>query len=207
MIMDLETRRQGVHLFSGLLFALIVHMLPTSYGFAFLAIMAVLTFIVSKFIIKGKKIPFFSWLVAKTERKGKAPASGVTWYFLGVLFIFVLSVFFGIDKIFVTSAMLIVAIGDSFCTGLGRKIGRKRLPRTTTKSYEGSLIGFGTAFFAAAFALKLILPTTPAMIIAGAGAFVGMIAEAYVRFIDDNLTIPILSWLAMVIVAGLLGFL
>ena len=207
MIIDLETRRQGIHLFSGVLFALIVQLLSVSYGFAFLGTMAVLTFVVSSSIKTGKKVPFFSWLVKKTERKGKPPASGVTWYFLGVLFIFVLSVLFGIDKIFVVAAMLIVAIGDSICTGLGRKIGKKRLPHTTTKSYEGSFIGFGSAFFAAAFVLKLILPTTPAMIIAVTGAVVGMLSEAYIGVIDDNVTIPVFSWAAMVITASLLGVL
>ncbi len=167
--------------------------------------MAVLTFLVSKSIQAGKKIPFFSWLVKKTERKGKPPASGVTWYFLGVLLIFVLSILLRTGKEYVVAAMLIVAIGDSICTGLGRKIGRKRLPHTTTKSYEGSFIGFGTAFFAAAFVLKLMLPTTPAMVIAAVGAIVGMLSEAYIRLIDDNLTIPVLSWAAMVIAAALIG--
>ena len=204
--MDLETRRQGVHLFTGLIFATIIHLLPTMGGFIFLGTMALLTFLFSKIMMKGKKIPFFSWLVDKTERKGKPPASGVTWYFLGVLFIFVLSIWLGIDKIFVIAAMLIVAIGDSICTGLGRKIGKKRLPRTTTMSYEGSTIGFGAAFFGAAFVLQLIMPTTPAMLIAAAGAFVGLIAEAYIR-LDDNLTIPVCSWAAMVIVGSMLGVL
>ena len=140
-----------------------------------------------------------------TERKGKPPASGVTWYFLGVLSIFVASLYLGIAKEFVVAAMLIVAIGDSICTGLGRKIGRKRLPRTQTKSYEGSVVGFGAAFFGAAFVLKLLLPTTEAMIIAAVGAVVGMLAEAYLTMIDDNLSIPIAAWLAMVVVATLIG--
>ncbi|MFC2174290.1 diacylglycerol/polyprenol kinase family protein [archaeon] len=205
MIIDLETRRQAVHLFSGLFFASVVHLTTMEEGFAFLGIAALLTFAFSKMIKGGKKVPFLSWLVDKTERKGKPPASGVTWYFLGVLFIFVASMYLGIAKEFVVAAMLIVAIGDSICTGLGRKIGRKKLPRTKTKSYEGSLVGFGAAFFGAAFVLKLLLPTTEAMIIAGAGAIVGMIAEAYLTMIDDNLSIPILAWLAMVIAASVIG--
>ena len=206
MQFDLETRRQGVHLFTGLLFAAIVHVLPVELGFAFLGVMAGGTVAVSKIITSGHRVPIFSWLVKKTERKGKPPASGVTWYFLGVFLIFVLSMLMGIAKDYVIAAMLIVAIGDSICTGLGRKIGKKRLPRTTTKSYEGSFIGFGTAFFGAAFVLNLTLATTPAMIIAATGAFVGLLAEAYVK-IDDNLTIPVLSWLAMVIVALFIGVL
>ncbi|MCK4327932.1 MAG: hypothetical protein KAW41_05725 [Candidatus Diapherotrites archaeon] len=205
MIIDLETRRQALHLFSGLFFASIVHLSTTEEGFAFLAICSFLTFVLSSRIKRGKKIPFFSWLVDNTERKGKPPASGVTWYFLGVLSIFVASLYLGIAKEFVVAAMLIVAIGDSICTGLGRKIGRKRLPRTQTKSYEGSVVGFGAAFFGAAFVLKLLLPTTEAMIIAAVGAVVGMLAEAYLTMIDDNLSIPIAAWLAMVVVATLIG--
>lgn len=205
MIIDLETRRQAVHLFSGLFFAAIVYMSTLGEGFVFLGIAAILTFMFTKLIKRGKKVPFFSWLVNKTERKGKPPASGVTWYFLGVLLIFVASVYAGVAKEYVVAAMLIVAIGDSICTGLGRKIGKKKLPRTQTKSYGGSVVGFGAAFFGAAFMLKLVLPTTEAMIIAGVGAFVGMLAEAYLTMIDDNLSIPVAAWLAMVAVAMAIG--
>ncbi len=205
MIIDLETRRQAVHLFSGLFFASLVYMMSTVEALAFLGIAAICTVVFSWLIKRGHRVPFFNWLVKKTERKGKPPASGVTWYFLGVLFIFVASIYLGIAKEFVVAAMLVVAIGDSICTGLGRKIGRKKLPRTKTKSYEGSILGFGAAFFGAAFVLKLALPTMPSMIIAGSGAFIGMLAEAYLISIDDNLTIPVTAWTAMVIVAMFIG--
>ena len=207
MIIDLETRRQAVHLFSGLFFAAVVHVTTPEQGFLFLGLAAILTFACTKLIKKGAKVPFFSWLVDKTERKGKPPASGVTWYFLGVFTIFVASVYLGIAKEFVVAAMLIVAIGDSVCTGLGRKIGKKKLPRTQTKSYGGSVVGFGAAFFGAAFILKLLLPTAEAMLVAASGAVVGMLAEAYLTMIDDNLSIPVLAWLAMVVAASVLGVL
>jgi len=205
MILDLETRRQATHLLSGLFFATAVYALDTMYAFALLGIAALLTFVLSFEIKKGKRVPVFSWLVTKTERKGKPPASGVTWYFLGVILIFVASLMMHVPKEIVVAAMLVVAIGDSICTGLGRKIGTKRLPYTTTKSYEGSFIGFGAAFFGAAFVLKLALSTGNAMILAAVGATVGMLTEAYLRCLDDNFTIPVMAWLAMVIAATLLG--
>lgn len=207
MIIDLETRRQAVHLFSGVLFAFLVHLMTPSEALAFLGIAATLTFVFSWLIQHGYKVLFFDWLVKKTERKGKPPASGVTWYFLGVLLVFVASLYFEISKAYVVAAMLIVAIGDSISTGLGRKIGTKYLPHTKTKSYEGSLIGFGSAFFGAAFVLKLSMATTPAIVIAGIGSFVGMLTEAYLRGLDDNLTIPVVAWMAMIISASAMGVL
>ncbi|MCD6522124.1 MAG: hypothetical protein J7K68_00060 [Candidatus Diapherotrites archaeon] len=200
VIVDLETKRQAVHLVSGIIFALAVFYLPSDMAFYFLTAGAILTVIFAEQIEQGKNIIFFSKLVKHTERKGKPPASGVTWYFLGVLFIMVLyHLWLGLPKIFIVASMLVVAIGDSICTGLGRKIGRKKLPRTQTKSYRGSGIGFGLAFVGALIALNTYFDFKTSFVIAAIGSVVGMLTEAYLRGLDDNLTIPIMSCSAMVI--------
>jgi len=172
--------------------------LPLQWGFALLAAAAGLTFFFRKQLERGRDMMLVSKLIKHTERKGKRIASGLPWYFAGVLTVFVV---FGlvahVPKEIVVATMLIIAIGDSLCTGVGRKIGKRKLPRTTTKSYRGSLIGFSFAFVAAAVALQP-LGTETAIAVAFAGSLIGMLAEAYIK-LDDNFTIPVLSASAMVI--------
>jgi dolichol kinase len=196
--MHLETKRQAVHGISGVLFAIAILLLPLELGFVLLAVSTILLFFFRKQLENGRDMFLVSKLVKHTERKGKRIASGVPWYFAGVLTVFVVfGLIAAVPKEIVVASMLIVAVGDSLCTGLGRKIGKKKLPRTTTKSYRGSLIGFFFAFLVAAFVLQPLGNET-AIIVGFAGAFVGMLAEAYVK-LDDNFTIPVLSASAMVI--------
>ncbi len=196
--MHLETKRQAVHGISGIIFAMAVWYLPLQWGFVLLAAAAGLTFFFRKQLERGRDMMLVSKLIKHTERKGKRIASGLPWYFAGVLTVFVV---FGlvahVPKEIVVATMLIIAIGDSLCTGVGRKIGKRKLPRTTTKSYRGSLIGFSFAFVAAAVALQP-LGTETAIAVAFAGSLIGMLAEAYIK-LDDNFTIPVLSASAMVI--------
>jgi len=205
VVIDLETKRQAVHLVSGLIFASIVYVLPVDISFYLLGFGAIMTFVFKDRMEQGKKVLLFSKLVKHTERKGKPPASGVTWYFFGVLIILTIFVLWlGLPKEFVVASMLIVAIGDSICTGLGRKIGKKKLPKTKTKSYRGSGIGFFLAFVGALAVLNTVFDFKTAFVISAVGAFIGMLAEAYLIWIDDNLTIPVLSCCAMVIAHYLL---
>jgi dolichol kinase len=206
---DLETRRKTLHLLSGVAFAATVHFLEDpSDAFIFLFTGAVLTLIFSYEISEGKKVPIVSWVVKKTERANRAPGSGVTWYFLGVLVMFVLFYYqLGVPKQFIVASMLVLAIGDGVSTGLGRKLGKRLLPKTKTKSWAGTGLGFLLSFFA----LPFVFSTMPGIIdwhvilLSFAGSFVGMLTEAYSPWVNDNLSIPLTSCAAITGTAWLLG--
>jgi dolichol kinase len=196
---DLETRRQTIHMVSGLILAALVLHLDSYFGFVLLVTGLILTIAFSKMIESGMKVPLFSRLVRMGGRNREKVANGVMWYFVGVTIIMLI---FGIGlnmKSIVVASMLIVAVGDSISTGLGSKVGNLRLPRTKTKTFEGTGLGFAFAFLGALFVLQ---PLT-----AFVGALAGMITEAYISpelGLDDNFTIPILSCSAMYILISVL---
>jgi dolichol kinase len=205
MQLDLETKRQAVHFLSGTGIAGIVYALPSLWALAFLAGSGLVTFVFRHLILNGHHVPLFSRLVEHTERPGKPPGSGVTWFFLGNTLAFVVfTLVAGVPKEFVVAAMLVLSIGDSVCVAIGRAVGKKRLPMTRTKTWWGSLTGFGAAFFGASFVLNLVLPAGQAVIVAFAGALAGMLTEAYLRSVDDNFSIPVMACSAMIIAFSLL---
>lgn len=205
---DLESKRQAIHLIFGVFFASIVYFLSPEQGFAFLFGGAALTLLISLEISEGRKVPIFYWVVRHTERANHTPGSGVTWYFFGVLLTFSIFYFYlAIPKEIIVASMLILAIGDSVCTGLGRKLGKRLLPKTKTKSWAGSGLGFLFSFLGAPLPLLKIFPPNQAIVIAFIGASVGMLTEAYLRKLNDNLTIPLASCTAMSLAAYWLGWL
>lgn len=92
------------------------------------------------------------------------------------------------------AALIIFLVGDAFAALVGRPLGRTRLGRTG-KSLEGTL-----AFIATAFVSTLPVPdlTWPTILI---GALVGAGAELLPGPINDNLRIPLLAGLAMLLAA------
>jgi dolichol kinase len=194
--MHIETKRKIVHSLMGVAFAALIYQLPAIYGLILLVAGALATFAFRGQLEKHRDLFLVSKIVKHTERAGKRAGSGVTWYFLGVTFVFVVfGLVAGVPKELVIASMLVVAIGDAVCVLVGRRIGKRKLPRTTTKSYNGSLFGFLSAFAAAAYVLQPLGFDT-AVALAFAGAFTGMLAEAYLP-LNDNLTIPVMSACAM----------
>ncbi|MCD4740270.1 hypothetical protein K8R43_03705 [archaeon] len=210
---DLETKRQMIHLCSGLCFAIILFLLAQNdplrgpdQGFMFLLGGAALTLLISLEISDGRKVPLFYWIVRHTERENDAPGKGVTWYFFGVLITYgVFYYVFHVNQVLIIASMLVLAIGDSVCTGIGRKIGRRLLPKTETKSWAGSGLGFILSAIAAPLPLMTIFPLGESVIVGFIGAGFGMLIEAYLRRFNDNLTIPIAACAAMTIASYLLG--
>lgn len=92
------------------------------------------------------------------------------------------------------AALIIFLVGDAFAAIIGRPLGRTRLGRTG-KSLEGTL-----AFIVTAFAATLPVPglTWQTILI---GALVGAGAELLPGPVNDNLRIPLLSGLAMLLAA------
>jgi dolichol kinase len=201
----LETRRKTLHGIFRIALAGIVYFLPIELSFLVLGVIALITIAFARLVKKGHNIPLVSYVVELTERKGKSPAYGVLWYFLGVLStIIAFGLIAHVQKEIIVAAMLIVAIGDSVSTGLGRIVGKRRMPKTITKTYEGTGYGFAFAFLGASIVLMQAYSLPFALVEAAIGAGVGMLAEAYIRALNDNFTIPILSCAAMVLANSIL---
>ena len=92
------------------------------------------------------------------------------------------------------AALAFIIVGDSFAAIIGRRFGRHRFGR---KSVEGSLAClFGTGIVACIgplFGLDLR--------VALAGAVVAAVTEALSTRVDDNVSVPLVSGLAMTLLA------
>ena len=90
-------------------------------------------------------------------------------------------------------SITVLALGDAFSTAIGI-FGKHRIFYNRKKTWEGTLAGFAAAF-AGCFLInpQLALPA----------AFVGMLAESLPLRIDDNLTIPILTGIALSVIVWL----
>jgi len=90
------------------------------------------------------------------------------------------------------AAIVILTLGDSSATLFGKKFGRMTFPFNKGKKVEGSVFGFLPAFIGA---LIFVNPKKALV-----GAFIGMLIEVLPSPINDNLTVPIGSGLAMTII-------
>ncbi|MFQ5759250.1 MAG: diacylglycerol/polyprenol kinase family protein, partial [Candidatus Bathyarchaeia archaeon] len=87
------------------------------------------------------------------------------------------------------ASVAVLTLGDGFATIFGRKIGRTVFPFNKGKMMEGSIFGFLFAFMGA----MLFVSPVKALI----AAATGMIIECLPLPVNDNLTIPIISGLAL----------
>jgi dolichol kinase len=94
------------------------------------------------------------------------------------------------------AALTFIIVGDTFAALIGRKFGRHRFGR---KSIEGSLACLAGTVIAALIVPDLSLP------VALTGAAVATVAEAVSDKIDDNISVPIISGLAMTLLSRILA--
>jgi dolichol kinase len=113
--------------------------------------------------------------------------TGATYILLSVCFTVALY-----DKPIAIAALAFIIVGDSFAAIIGRRFGRHRF---RTKSVEGSL-----ACLVGTIIVACLTPGLP-LAIGLAGALVATIVEALSFNIDDNISVPIVSGLAMTLIA------
>ncbi len=198
-------RKFFVHGLNGLVFSFLVYILPVKVSLLFFLVLLGVTIYFARKMTMGKKYPILSWLVAKAERKGRPIGKGAVWYFYGVVLILAVFGLIGVPRIILASALLVVALGDSVSTGLGRIIGKRRLPKTKTKTYEGTGLGMLFAFVGIFLVMLTQYNITVSFWLAFSGSVVGMLTEAYLKGPDDNFTIPVMSASAMVITLSILS--
>ncbi len=197
-------RKFFVHGINGIILATLVYLLPIKISIA-LAVLILGTIIYfARRITAGKRYPFLTWLVEKAERKNKPVGKGAIWYFYGLVFILVVFGLSGVPRQIIASSLLVVALGDSVSTGLGRIIGKRRLPKTKTKTWEGTSLGILFAFVGIFLVLLITYDIQFSFWLAFSGSFFGMLTEAYMKQPDDNFTIPVMSCAAMTFTYALL---
>ncbi len=103
------------------------------------------------------------------------------------------------DKPIAIAALVFIIVGDTFAAIIGRKFGRHRFYKS--KTIEGSL---GCLF--GALASVMFLPDI-ALPVAVLGAVVATVVEAYSFGVDDNISVPLVSGLAMTLFARFVTFL
>jgi dolichol kinase len=94
------------------------------------------------------------------------------------------------------AALAFIVVGDTLAALIGRKFGRHKFGR---KSLEGSL-----ACLAGTLLVAFVAPGLP-LSMAVFGAFVATIVEAFSGPIDDNVSVPLVSGLAMLFFEKLFG--
>ncbi len=182
--MDREILRQIIHA-SGI-FILILGIFLKPEALILLCIIMLIFAEIVFILDKYHHIPLFSTILDNCKRK--EDERGFLYFFIGIIATLYI---FSFNMAIANSGILILLLGDSASTIVGRRFGRHKLPFNATKSFEGSL-----AFLMVGFLSTLtILPILPAFI----GALVGAITEAYSP-IDDNIPVPIISALAITLV-------
>jgi len=91
------------------------------------------------------------------------------------------------------ASIAIFTLGDGFATLFGKKFGRHVFPYNKGKKIEGTLFGF---LFAWLGATLFIVNPLKALV----GAAVGMFVETLPTPVSDNLTIPLISGLTLLII-------
>lgn len=188
----LETRRQILHAFFGTLLAFTIYFTGRQAYVSLFALMLFSSITLSYLIKKQKRLPVISWILKTFEREKDIrdwPLKGTVFFIMGTL---LASLIFSKEAAFV--AVLMLAIGDSASTLIGRPLGSRKHFHNPRKTIEGTLAGSFAAFIAAAFFVPLA--------IAAVGAVVFGIVESFDfkdrhMYFDDNIIVPLAVGLAI----------
>ena len=123
----------------------------------------------------------FSPMLRSQEQRGGL--TGATYYLIGSFLCILL-----FDKTLAIVCLCFLTLGDLFAALIGKQWGRIKL--FSRKSLEGSL-----ACFIVCAAAALLIGLHP--VVAIAGALVATLIELLPTGVDDNVTIPLISGLAM----------
>jgi len=100
------------------------------------------------------------------------------------------------EKYIAIAALSFIIVGDTFAALIGRKFGRHRFGRKSVEGSLGCLLGTG---------IVALLAPHLALAVGLSGAVVATVTEALSTKIDDNISVPIISGLAMTLLTAILG--
>lgn len=191
MITKLEVKRQAVHIILGLTIVLLLFYDIINY---IALVSAFLVFSLFSFVVmKGHYVPGFTQLLEMMERDSEKKgfrAKGLLFYLLGCILVVV---FF--DKDIALASIIILALGDSISRLVG-PYGYLKHPFNNIKFIEGIIIG---GLVAAAGAMFFVTPLYAIL----ASVFAMFIESLDIEIndfkIDDNLIIPVISGVVMLL--------
>jgi dolichol kinase len=159
-------------------------------------IVSLISFIVFLYIISetmrmmGKKIPLITPLTIKASEEQEAQGFVISPIFYALSIIFSLILF---PKPVNYVSIAVLTLGDGFASILGQHLGRTRIRFNKIKNIEGVLGGFIFAFLGS---LLFVNPTRALF-----ASALGMIVEILPLPINDNLTVPLVTGLSLIIFA------
>jgi dolichol kinase len=190
-----ELFRKLIHIFGfSIPFISIIMGIPFA---ASLIIVLVITYTVSEYFrLKGRSILAFTTITRIAMRDDNGHESQSTLVKEPVYFAAgILAALLIFPAPFNYAAIAVVTLGDGFSSIIGRLYGRNKIPYSGGKTLEGTAAGL-----AFAFAGCLIFVSPPIALIA---ASIGMITELLQLRVSDNLSIPLISGLALTIIGTL----
>ena len=180
-----ELRRKSIHLL-GLVVPILYFF--TSRDLAIIGVGGLVTLALAAELLKSVVPAFrviflriFSPILRSQEQKGGL--TGATYFLIGSFLCILL-----FDKTLAIVCLCFLTLGDLFAALIGKQWGRIKL--FSRKSLEGSL-----ACFVVCAAAALLIGLHP--VVAIAGALVATLIELLPVGVDDNVTIPLISGLAM----------
>jgi len=182
--------RETIHLAGFLVPIVSMFLALSSFLVAFIIFIVTLLYVMSELArMQGFNVPITStltWNAATTPEVYEFVTSPIFFAFgiMLALIIFPLSISY--------ASIAIFTLGDSFATLFGKKLGRHVFPYNKGKKVEGTLFGF---IFACLGALFFVHPLK-----AFTGAFVGMLVETFPTPLSDNLTVPLMSGLTLLLI-------
>ena len=180
-----ELRRKSIHLL-GLVVPILYFF--TSRDLAIIGVGGLVTLALAAELLKGVVpavraifLRIFSPILRSQEQKGGL--TGATYFLIGSFLCILL-----FDKTLAIVCLCFLTLGDLCAALIGKQWGRIKL--FSRKSLEGSL-----ACFVVCTAAALLIGLHP--VVAIAGALVATLIELLPVGVDDNVTIPLISGLAM----------
>lgn len=181
--------REAIHMGSFLLI-FPIHFLGNTIVASLILAIAVLYTISEIARVRGINIPIFSSITWRAAKKTEFYefATAPIHFAVGIaisLLIFPVPIGY--------VAITTLTLGDGCAHIFGMKFGKTRIPFNKGKNLEGTLFGFLFAFLGA----MIFVDPTRALV----AAAVGMLVEAIPSPINDNLTIPLASGLALALIS------
>jgi dolichol kinase len=185
-----ELIRETIHIGSFLVPVVSAYLSLSHFFFVFLIFVVTVVYVMSELArVQGFNIPVTSTI---TWNAAIAPeiyefVTAPIFFAVGIILALVV---FPIPESY--AAIAVLTLGDGFASLFGKKLGRHVFPYNRGKMVEGTFFGFLFAFVGAWFfvdPLKAVI-----------GAAVGMLVETLPAPINDNLTIPLMSGLILLVV-------
>lgn len=181
-----EIYRQLSHMLFGLIIAAFLYFVPgVTAIYTFVAVIFI-SVVISDAVARGIKVPLFSYLIGKLERDGAFPGKGTLLFFVGVLFCLT---FFGSGITII--AIVVLSVLDSVSTIAGVYFGKRKI--FGKKTLEGTAAGIAASF------IVLLFLTSPvnALVVSVVAGITELVSP-----VDDNLTIPLVSCICLLLLTG-----